>query len=46
MKQRYKVYKINFEGQLRFWKTFDHYPELLLDDPDFSSKYRIEVING
>lgn len=43
MSNRYKVYKINREGQLRFWKSFPHFPEALLDDPDFSSKYKIEI---
>jgi hypothetical protein len=41
----YKVDRFNNEGQLRPWKTFFYYPELLLDDPDFTKKYVItEVI--
>ena len=41
---RYRVFKFNHEGQLRFWKSFKFFPEALLDEENFHLKYKIEAV--
>jgi hypothetical protein len=41
---KFRVYKFNHEGQLRFWKAFDYFPEALLDDENFHLKFKIEEV--